>query len=181
MVPATSAFRLNAALDKRMPEIFLSIGSNISPETHILSALKDLMSTFGPLKLSSYFRTAAIGFEGPAFINLVARFESERPPLEIAKILRNIEEKHGRTRHSQKFSSRTLDVDLILYGDTILKSKELELPRPEIDRYAFVLEPLAEIAPEGRHPISGKTYKDLWAHFDKEGLQQSRLDGDLSP
>ncbi len=138
------------------------------------------MHVFGTLKLSSYFKTAAIGFEGPAFINLVARFESECPPLEIAKILRGIEEKHGRTRDSQKFSSRTLDVDLILYGDTILKSKELELPRPEIDRYAFVLEPLAEIAPEGRHPISGKTYRDLWAQFDKKGLQQSRLKGDLS-
>ena len=96
-------------------------------------------------------------------------------PGEIARLCRAIEERHGRTRNSQKFSSRTLDVDLILYGDVCLEEASLHLPRDEITRYAFVLEPLAEIAPEHRHPVTRKTYAELWANFDKTGLEQTAI------
>ncbi len=158
-----------------MPEVFLSIGSNIDPETHIPAAITELSDLFGPLIVSSTYETAAVGFEGPPFHNLVAAFDSERNPKEIARLLRELEERHGRTRHSQKFSSRTLDVDLIQYGSAILDDKDFRLPRDEITRYAFVLEPLAEIAPEHRHPINGKTYRELWNAFDKSALVQKKL------
>ena len=158
-----------------MAEIFLSLGSNINPEIHIPAAVAELEQLFGPLRISSTYETASVGFEGPPFHNLVMAFHSDRDPREIARNLRQLEERHGRTRQSQKFSSRTLDVDLILYGDKIFGDPDLRLPREEITRYAFVLEPLAEIAPERTHPLSGKSYRQLWAEFDKTGLAQKKL------
>ncbi|MFM2006204.1 MAG: hypothetical protein RLZZ09_1859 [Pseudomonadota bacterium] len=159
-----------------MPEIFLSLGSNINPEIHIPSAILELENLFGPIVVSSTYETASVGFEGPAFHNLVVAFQSDQDPREIARQLRELEERQGRTRNSQKFSSRTLDVDLILYGSQISDEHDLRLPRDEITRYAFVLEPLAEIAAERLHPVSGQSYRQLWADFDKRGLFQKKLE-----
>lgn len=158
-----------------MPEVFLSIGSNIDPDIHIPAAIEDLRELFGPLSLSSTYATAAIGFDGPTFHNLVVSFQSEQEPREIARLLREVEERHGRSRDSQKFSSRTLDVDLVLYGNLIAEEPSLRLPREEVTRYAFVLEPLAEIAPHHRHPVMGETYAELWSRFDKTGIEQRRI------
>jgi 2-amino-4-hydroxy-6-hydroxymethyldihydropteridine diphosphokinase len=158
-----------------MAEVFLSIGSNIDKEVHIPSALAELERRFGALRVSSVYETAAVGFEGPSFHNLVARLYTNLPVQRVAEILAEIEQQHGRTRECKKFSSRTLDIDLILYGDLVLEEGKLKLPRDEIIRYAFVLEPLAEIAPKGRHPVTGERYADLWSRFDKMGLQQTRI------
>lgn len=158
-----------------MPEVFVSIGSNIDREKHIPSCLAELERHFGSLTVSSLYETAAVGFDGPPFHNLVAGFNTELPVRRVAEILTAIEEQHGRTRSSKKFSSRTLDADLLLYGDTILHEGKLNLPRDEITRYAFVLEPLAEIAPEHRHPVTGERYAELWGRFDKTGLNQQRI------
>lgn len=158
-----------------MPKAFLSIGSNIDPERHIPAALKDLAELFGPLELSSIYESEAVGFEGPLFQNLVASFDSELGAETIAEHLRAIEERHGRTRESQKFSSRTLDIDLILWGNAILTQGRLQIPRPETLRYAFVLEPLAELAPNLKHPGTEKNYEALWSEFDRSGVKQRRL------
>lgn len=158
-----------------MPEVFLSLGSNIDRERHIPSALAELGRRFGPLAVSSIYETAAVGFEGPSFHNLVVGFETALSLPEISPILTEIEEMHGRTRQCKKFSSRTLDIDLLLYGDAVLEEGKLKLPRDEILRYAFVLEPLAEIAPDHRHPVNKQSYAELWAAFDKTGLAQTRL------
>lgn len=163
-----------------MPEVFLSLGSNIDRERNVPSALAELERRFGPMVVSSVYETGAVGFEGPPFHNLVAAFSTEIPVRELAAILAEIEEQHGRLRESTKFSSRTLDVDLILYGDLVITEGKLKLPRPEVTRYAFVLEPLAEIAPDGKHPVTGERYADLWARFDKSGLDQRRI-GPASP
>ncbi|CAI8943338.1 2-amino-4-hydroxy-6-hydroxymethyldihydropteridine diphosphokinase [Methylocaldum szegediense] len=158
-----------------MPDVFLSIGSNIEREKHIASALKELEERVGPLTVSSVYESEAVGFEGSSFYNLVVAFSTERPVSEIVTMLSEIESHHGRTRDCKKFSSRTLDLDLILYGDQVLQEGKLALPRDDITRYAFVLEPLAEITPNRKHPILGESYAELWAKFDKTGVKQRRL------
>lgn len=159
-----------------MPVGYISIGSNIDKEVNIRSSLKALKRDFGELLISSIYETQAVGFVGDSFYNLVVRFTSQLTAKEVAKILRQIELEHGRSRESQKFSARTLDLDLILYGDQIISDGRLQIPRDEIERYRFVLEPLAEIAPNERHPITGKTYQTLWQEFDKSGEPPIKID-----
>ena len=151
---------------------YISVGSNIDKETNIPSSLKALKNQFGDLQISSIYETEAVGFEGDSFYNLIVRFESALSAKEVAKTLRQIELDHGRSRESQKFSPRTLDLDLILFGDHIISDGRLQIPRDEILHYAFVLEPLAEIAGAETHPLTGKSYRELWQLFDKQGLQR---------
>lgn len=151
---------------------YISVGSNIDKQRNIPSSLSALRKQFGAIEISSIYETEAVGFAGDSFYNLVVRFQSGLMAKEVAKTLRQIELDHGRQRDSQKFSSRTLDLDLILYGEQVLSDGRLQLPRDEILHYAFVLEPLAEIAGEERHPVSGKRYADIWGDFDKNGLQR---------
>ena len=161
-----------------MPRCFISIGSNIDKDIHIPSSLRALTRHFGELTVSSIYESEAVGFSGDNFYNLVVAFESDLEVKNVAEILRKIELEHGRARNSQKFSPRTLDLDLILYGDSIIHDGRLQIPRDEIEHYAFVLEPLAEIAPDLRHPISQRSYAEIWRHFDKTGLAQERVHPD---
>jgi len=109
---------------------------------------------------------------------LIVAFATQQDPYEVNKNLRTIEAKHGRQRSGQRFSSRTLDLDLILYDNLVLKNNGLELPRGEILRYAFVLQPLADLVPDLSHPVTGQTYGDLWQLFDKteQLLWQVKMD-----
>lgn len=157
-----------------MPKVFLGIGSNIEPDKNLGSALDSLEKRFGALIRSSIYESAAVGFEGDLFFNMVVAFDSELPVQEIVKALREIEIKHGRSKTCEKFSARTLDLDLILYGAQVLENGKIKLPRDDILRYAFVLEPLAEIAPDLKHPVQNKTYAELWHDFDKIGVKQKR-------
>jgi 2-amino-4-hydroxy-6-hydroxymethyldihydropteridine diphosphokinase len=154
---------------------YISIGSNIDKELHIPASLSALEQHFGTLIISSVYESEAVGFTGAVFHNLVVGFDSDQEVKAVAKQLRQIELDNGRTRDSQKFSARTLDLDLILYGDLIISDGRLQIPRDEIERYAFVLEPLAEIAPDLTHPISGINYAKLWQNFDKTNLKQHRI------
>jgi 2-amino-4-hydroxy-6-hydroxymethyldihydropteridine diphosphokinase len=154
---------------------YISIGSNIDKEIHISASLLALEQCFGLLTLSSIYESEAVGFSGESFHNLVVGFDSDLDVKSVAKQLRQIELDNGRTRDSQKFSARTLDLDLILYGDLIISDGRLQIPRDEIERYAFVLEPLAEIAPTLKHPVSGISYGELWQKFDKTDLKQHRI------
>jgi 2-amino-4-hydroxy-6-hydroxymethyldihydropteridine diphosphokinase len=154
---------------------YISIGSNIEKEKNIHSALRELAMFFGGLIVSSTYETEPVGFNGDTFHNLVVGFDSDLDVETIAKQLRQIELDHGRRRGCKKFSSRTLDLDLILYGDLVTSDGRLQIPRDEIEKYAFVLEPLAEIAGDQKHPVSQLSYRELWERFDKEGLQQKRI------
>ena len=159
-----------------MPSVYLSIGSNIEREENVRSSLKALQSRFGKLALSSVYETEAVGFNGPPFFNLTVRFESDKPVRDIARSLRQIEISHGRTRRTEKFTGRTLDLDILLYGDLILNQGKFQIPRKDIMLYAFVLEPLAEIAPDGIYPITGERFAMMWQNFDKEGINQQIVD-----
>ncbi len=158
--------------------IFLSIGSNIDPEQNVCSGLQALRKRFGSLKLSTIYRTGAVGFDGDDFLNLVAEFVSDEDVDAVIEALHEIEDAHGRTRASQRFKARTLDLDLLLYGEMVVRTDTYELPRDEITRYAFVLKPLAELAGDLVHPVNRKTMAALWREFDAsaEHLQPFELD-----
>jgi 2-amino-4-hydroxy-6-hydroxymethyldihydropteridine diphosphokinase len=158
-----------------MPAVFVSIGSNIDPERNIPSSLKHLEERFGRLTASSIYANPPVGFQGPCFYNLVVKFHTELSVDSVSLYLAEIEMRHDRTRAGGKFSSHTIDLDLLLYGDSILHEGKLRLPREDITRYAFVLEPLAEIAPDEKHPITGKTYQELWLAFDKTDWRPQRI------
>ncbi len=124
-----------------------------------------LERAFGAVRVSTIYRCPAVGFDGPDFHNAVAAFHSDLAVGEVAARLRQIENDCGRQRTGAKFSSRTLDLDLLLYGEQVLHEQGLDIPRREITRYAFVLKPLAELAPDRRHPESGQAFDDLWRAF----------------
>jgi len=144
---------------------WISIGSNQARERSIRAAVTALRERFGPLVLSRVYETAAVGFDGEPFFNLVAGIDTERPVGEVVRQLRVIENANGRVRGGERFAPRTLDLDLLTYGDCAGEIDGVNLPRAEILRQAFVLGPLAEVAPTERHPILGLTYARLWAGY----------------
>ncbi len=158
-----------------MPTGFISIGSNIDKNIHVPSSINALKKQFDNIVVSSLYETEAVGFEGDDFHNLIVQFDSELDAKKVAKILRQIELDHGRTRDSRKYAARTLDLDLILYGEQIISDGRLQIPRDEIERYAFVLEPLAEIAADLLHPVSHISYAQLWSEYDKTDLKQIKI------
>lgn len=158
-----------------MPTGYISIGSNIDKDKHIPASIKALAERYGQLILSSIYASDPIGFIGDPFYNLIVGFDSDLDVKEIIQQLRQIELDNGRNRECKKFSARTLDLDLVLYGDLIINEGRIQIPRDEIERYAFVLEPLAEIAGHLRHPISQLCYAELWEKFDKTNLKQHRV------
>ncbi|HEY7905384.1 MAG TPA: 2-amino-4-hydroxy-6-hydroxymethyldihydropteridine diphosphokinase [Wenzhouxiangella sp.] len=146
--------------------IYLGLGSNKDPERHLKEAIETLESTFGEIILSPVYRSSAVGFEGEDFLNAVALVQTDWGVGEIKHYLTDLEDQHGRDRNQPKFSDRVLDIDLLLYDDWIGEFDGLVLPRDEITRYAHVLKPLADLAPDLKHPGLDQTYATLWATFD---------------
>ena len=158
--------------------VFVSIGSNIDRARNIRQAVTALNRRYGPLGLSPVYETAAVGFVGDDFYNLVAGFDTRDDVHVVATALRDIETACGRERGAQRFAPRTMDIDLLLYDDLILNEEGLHLPRDEILRYAFVLGPLARIAGALRHPLDGRTYDELWDTFSGAGGELYEIDFD---
>jgi len=150
-----------------MLQVWLSIGSNIDREKNIHGAVNSLREAFGKLVLSSVYESEAVGFEGDPFYNMVVGLETNLSARDLVSFFQDIEKRYGRVRGGEGFSSRTLDIDLLLYGDEVVNDGELEIPRNEITCYAFVLQPLAEVAGEMRHPVDGRTYQELWEAFEQ--------------
>ena len=150
-----------------MPRVFVGVGSNIDRESSIRAGVADLRERFGELQLSSVYESEAVGFEGDAFYNLVVAFDTQDSIDEVVTVLSEIEEAHGRQRGGQRFSPRTLDLDLLLYGDLVARGQGYHVPRDEIPRYAFVLWPLSELEPTMKHPQTGETFLAMWEGFDK--------------
>ena len=147
-----------------MAQVYVSVGSNIDRESMVRSGIVALGYAFTELLKSSVYESIAVGFEGDNFYNLVVGFEADDPH-QVARTLRDIEQAHGRHRNEKKFAPRTLDLDLLLFDHEDLHDQGLDVPRAEITRYAFVLGPLAEIAPQELHPVLRKSYAQLWSEF----------------
>jgi len=151
-----------------MTRVYVSLGTNIDREANLRAGITELRQQFGELQLSSVYESEAVGFNGDPFYNMVAAFNTDISATEVVALLHAIEERHGRVRQGPRFSSRTLDIDLLLYGDQIIEEGSLQLPRDEISKNAFVLWPLAEIAPQAVHPLLQQNYRELWQAFDKQ-------------
>ncbi len=151
-----------------MNTIFISIGSNIQRTHNIASCLQTLRKTFEDFTVSPIYESPAEGFDGSDFYNAVASFSTERKLEAVCTVLRQIEEDHGRIRSIDKFVSRTLDLDLLLFNDEVIDTEQIQIPSPEIVQYLYVLFPLADIAPHLTHPTLGKSYAELQQAFEKK-------------
>jgi 2-amino-4-hydroxy-6-hydroxymethyldihydropteridine diphosphokinase len=150
-----------------MPDVYVAVGSNIQPEMNLRSALSALKRRVGDLRVSPAYRNPATGFEGPDFVNLVIGFETELTLTEVLSILQAVESLCGRARKAPKFEPRSMDLDLLLYGEMICATHAITLPRPDLTKRAYMLGPLAELAPALVHPTLKQTIGDLWKAFDQ--------------
>ncbi len=160
-----------------MTRVYLGIGSNVEPEFHVRAGVSALRQTFGEAVLSPVYRTAAVGFEGRDFLNLVAAIETDWPPGRLKVWLNDLEDRHGRRRDVPKFSDRNLDIDILLHGELIVHAGGLEIPRREILEFAHVLKPLADLAPDLVHPETGRRMAEHWHEFGPSpGLVDHAMD-----
>ena len=150
-----------------MTQVFLGLGSNLDREKNIRAGLLALKNGFGELNLSSVYESESVGFKGSNFYNLVVSLETDLTIAELSEALKKIEDENSRVRTGPKYSPRTLDIDILTYGDFVGVEAGVELPRAEITENAFVLSPLAELAPHEPHPQLQKSYAELWQDYDK--------------
>jgi len=151
-----------------MPEVYVAAGSNIEPERHLAMAVRELKRQFPGIRFSPWYRNRAVGFEGEDFINLVAGFTTELEISEVLSRLHAIEALCGRPRAAPRWAPRSMDLDVLLYCDLVCQEPHLKLPRPDLLKRAFMLGPLAALAPEVMHPTEGETIGELWKRFDRE-------------
>ncbi len=150
-----------------MASVYVSIGTNINRYQHVTAALDQLQGFFGTLDISNVYESEAVGFEGDNFLNLVARFDTHLPVGELSRWLKRLEDDYGRCRDAEKFSARTLDIDILTYDDLHGEVDGIQLPRDEVSKNAFVLLPLSEIAPDVQHPAYEGSYAQMWENYDK--------------
>lgn len=148
-----------------MARAYLSLGSNLEPEHHLPAAIRELREHFGEVSVSPAYRSAAVGFDGAVFVNLALGLDTTLSPEALNDWLHALEDRHGRRRDVPRYSDRTLDLDIVFYDDQVLDGPgHLQIPRNEL-QHAFVLKPIADIAPDFRDPISGRSMAELWAAF----------------
>lgn len=158
--------------------VYVGAGSNVDAAANLRMATRRLAAQFGPLTISAVYRSEAVGFTGDDFFNAVIGFQTRDSPGQIVATLERLHEEAGRVRGPDPFTPRTLDLDLLLYGQQIIDDPAhgICVPHADLARYGFVIGPLAEIAPELRHPVTGRTMAELWRDFDKGRQPMQMLD-----
>ena len=151
-----------------MATIYLGLGSNIEPENNLGLAVRELRQRYGDIDVSAVYRSKAVGFDGDDFLNLVVRLWSEESALEICEYIEHLHKLSGRVRGAEKWASRPLDIDLLLYNDQIIDEPPVKVPRSDVLEYSFVLRPMAELAPDLVHPVTGRTMHEHWQEFDEQ-------------
>ena len=159
-----------------MTRVYLSLGSNIEPGRNLHAAIDELRAKFGRIVVSPTYRFPAVGFDGPEFVNLAVGVDTDLDAFALNDWLHALEDRHGRRRDVPRYSSRTLDIDIVLYGERVIKGAgNLEVPRAELMQ-TFVLQPLVDIAPDALHPTLHKSIADLWASGAASGDRGTPVD-----
>ncbi|HEY6483918.1 MAG TPA: 2-amino-4-hydroxy-6-hydroxymethyldihydropteridine diphosphokinase [Steroidobacteraceae bacterium] len=158
-----------------MPHVYVAAGSNIDPQRHLAQASRELARAFPDIRFSSWYRNRAVGFQGDDFINCVAAFTTEHPVQAVVERLHEIEMHCGRPRDAARWAPRSMDLDILLYGTLICSEPKLTLPRPDLLKRAYMLGPLAELAPDLMHPCAGLTIGELWQRFDRGAHPMQRM------
>jgi 2-amino-4-hydroxy-6-hydroxymethyldihydropteridine diphosphokinase len=148
--------------------VYVAAGSNVEPAANLRRALDVLAGHYPALRCSRAYRNRAVGFEGDDFLNLVLGFETTDGVHEVIGRLHEAEAACGRARDAAKWAPRAMDLDTLLYGNLVCDEPGLVLPRPDLTRRAYMLGPMAEIAPDLVHPVLGRTMRELWAAFDRD-------------
>jgi 2-amino-4-hydroxy-6-hydroxymethyldihydropteridine diphosphokinase len=162
-----------------LTRVFVAAGSNLEPEAHLARACAQIAHSWPDATFSRAYRNKAVGFEGPDFINLVVGFSTAQPLVTVITRLRAIETQCGRPRYAPKWASRTMDLDVLLYGDMVEKTDDYTLPRPDLLKRPYMLGPMAEIAPDVVHPTEHRKIGDLWAQFARDGHAMEAVEIDL--
>ncbi len=163
-----------------MPLLAFCLGSNDRASANIRRALAELRQRFGPLRRSNVYRSAAAGFDGPDFLNLVALAEIEEPLPEVVAWLKQLERRLGRDPNKPKFASRPIDIDVFVPGAPDGAHGALTVSRREVLDHAFILCPLAELLPDHKLAPDGPGLADLWNRFDKSRQTLVKVDLDQS-
>lgn len=148
-----------------MARIYLSLGSNIQAEKHILQGLDALANEFGTLELSAAVESEPVGFIGDNFINLMAIINSDLPLKQLSQQLRQIEYDHGREENAPKYSGRTLDIDIVMVDQLTGEHDGISLPRKDLFRHGYMLYPMALMEPDMVPPGQELNCKQLWRSF----------------
>ena len=148
--------------------VFIGVGSNLDRVRHVRAGLDALAETFGELQVSPVYESEAVGFDGSPFLNLVVGVRTDKSLAQLSRCLKAIELANGRRPDAPRFSPRTLDLDILTYGDLDHPRDGVDIPRGEILLNAFVLKPLADLAGGCRHPVDGRTYRELWQAYRSE-------------
>jgi len=163
-----------------MPRVHAAVGGNVDPETRLPQAARELRRRFPAARFSSCYRNPAFGFEGADFYNAVAGFDTDLSIDALLAQFHEIESACGRRRDAPKWAPRAMDIDLLLYGDTVAETAAYRLPRPDLLRRCYMLAPLAELAPGLRHPLSGRSMDEHWRELAREPHTLERLALDLN-
>lgn len=147
---------------------YVSGGSNLDAERNLILAAGELKRLHPGARFSRCYRNAAVGFEGPDFINFVVELPVQGTPAQLKVELEQIELRCGRSRNAPRWQPREMDLDILLFGEIVQDVPGLVIPRPDLLRWGFMLGPLAELAPELEHPSQKKTLQQLWQAFDRQ-------------